>query len=148
MKRMRWSCLLTTGFAATALLFATAALAATDADSGASPQNPPPVQADQPGSQSGSSGDQRVRQIGGRISAIDTAAQTVTVKGILLGKTIKVGSDAQIAVEGKTAATLGDLNVGDRVEVSYHRQGDTLVAERITLTQSKTPKSGAHASAN
>jgi len=157
---MRWNCVLgATSLVAAALMFTITARAVGDADGGASPpaQNPPPAQADQPAppaqadqptSQPGGSGEQRILQASGRITAIDTTAQTITVKSGLFSKTMKVGSDAQIAVEGKTGAALGDLKVGDRVQVSYQKQGDALIAQRIALTESKESKSATHPSAN
>jgi len=60
-----------TGLAAAALLVVATAGAENDPSSGASP---PPAQSDQPGS----SGEQRALRISGTISAIDTAAQTMT----------------------------------------------------------------------
>src|ERR1051326_4248468 len=135
MSRMRWSSLMVTSLAASALLVVAVARAENDPNSGASP---PPAQSDQPGS----SGEQQSMRISGTISAIDTAGQTMTVKGLLLSKTLKVGSDAQIAVEGKTGATLSDLKVGDHVEVSYRKEGSTFVAERITRSASKESQGG------
>ena len=122
-----------TGLAAVALLLVATAWAGSDLNSGG---NTPP--------QSGQidpSSDRREQQVSGRITAIDTAAQTVTVKGTLLSKVIKVGSDAQIAVEGNASATLSDLKVGDRNEVSYRVEGDTLTAQRITRTNSGSKES-------
>jgi len=128
MKRTKYNDWLGAGLAAAALLLVTTAWASDDPNSGA---NAPA----QPG-QSDTGSDQREQRISGRITAIDTAAQTITVKGLLLSKVIKVGSDAQIAIEGNTSAALSDLKVDDRVAVSYHAEGDTLTAQRITRTAS------------
>jgi hypothetical protein len=128
MKRTRHSYWLGASFAAVALLLVATARADDNPNSGA---NTPA----QPG-QSDTSSEQREQRISGRITAVDTGAQTITVKGLLLSKVIKVGSDAQIAIEGNTSATLSDLKVDDRVAVSYHAEGDTLTAQRITRTAS------------
>jgi Cu/Ag efflux protein CusF len=121
------------GLGAAALLLVATAWAENDPNSGASTPA-------QPG-QSDTSNDQRVQRLTGRITAIDTAAQTVTVKGTLLSKVIKVGSDAQIAIEGNTTAALSDLKVGDRIEASYRAEGDTLTALRISRTSSGSKES-------
>src|SRR5258706_8938691 len=117
MRRTSCSYWLGAGFAATVLLLVATAWA-----------EDPPAQS----SPSDTSGNPREQRLMGRITAIDTAAQTVTVKGTLMSKVIKVGSDAQIAVEGNTSAALSDLKVGDRVEISYRVEGDTLTARSIT----------------
>ncbi len=133
MMRTRFCYWLGAGFAAVAVLLVATAWAGDDPNAGA---NAP--------SQSGQSdinSDQRDQRVSGRITAIDTAAQTITVKGTLLSKVMKVGSDAQIAVEGNASAALSDLKVGDRVEVSYRTDGDTLIAQRITRTSSGSKES-------
>jgi Domain of unknown function (DUF5666) len=127
-----------TGLAMTALVFAAVALAENDPNSGA---NQPPAQSDQPGN----SGEQRAMRLTGTISALDATAGTMTVKGTLFGRTMKVGSSAQIAIEGKTGATLGDLKVGDRIEVTYHKEGDTFLADRVTRLASKESPGGSSA---
>src|SRR6266404_5026969 len=121
MRRTRCNYWLGAGLGAAALLLVATAWADNDPNSGASTPAPP--------GQSDTSNNQREQQLTGRITAIDTSAQTVTVKGTLLSKVIKVGSDAQIAVEGNASATLSDLKVGDRVEVGYRMEGDTLTAQ-------------------
>jgi Cu/Ag efflux protein CusF len=133
MKRARCNYWLGTSLAAAALLMVATAWADNDPNAGA---NAPA----QPG-QSDTSSDQREQRVSGRITAVDTAAQTITVKGTLLSKVIKVGSDAQIAIEGNASAALSDLKVGDRVEVSYRTEGDTLIAQRITRTSSGSKES-------
>ena len=133
MKRTRCNYWLGAGLGAAALLLVATAWADNDPNSGASTPAPP--------GQSDTSNNQREQQLTGRITAIDTSAQTVTVKGTLLSKVIKVGSDAQIAVEGNASAALSDLKVGDRVAVSYRAEGDTLTARRITRTSSGSKES-------
>jgi len=132
MKGTMYSYRLGAGLAAAALLLVTTAWASTDPNSANTPAQ---------SGQSDASSDQRELQVAGRISAIDTSAQTITVKGTVLSKVIKVGSDAQISVEGNASAALSDLKVGDRVEVSYRTEGDTLTAQRITRTSSGSKES-------
>ena len=137
MKMIRWSCLVAASLATAGLLFITTALADNnDANTGA---GAPPSLADQPGSAAG----QETLQLTGRITAINTAAGRISVKGGLFSKTLKVGPDTQIAVEGKTGATLSDLQVGDRVAVNYHRQGSELIADQVTRTETKESQGGA-----
>jgi hypothetical protein len=106
-------------------------------------QNQGSVASSQPG-QSDTDNEQNTQRISGTISAIDPAAQTMTVKGAFFSKTILVGSDAEVAIEGKSPASLSDLSTGDRVDVTYHLSGKTLVAERVTRTQSKSDDTGAN----
>jgi Cu/Ag efflux protein CusF len=122
-----------TGLAAAVLLLVTTAWASNDPNGAAKT----PAQS----GQSDASNDQRDQQVSGRITAIDTEARTITVKGTLLSKVIKVGSDAQIATEDNSSAALSDLKVGDRVEVSYRTDGDTLTAQRVTRTSSGSKES-------
>ena len=124
------------GLAAAALLLVATARASSDPNAPNADANPPA----QPG-QSDTGSDQREKRVSGRITAIDTAAQTITVKALVLSKVIKVGSDAQIAIEGNASAALSDLKVGDRVEVSYRADGDTLNAQHITRTSSGSKES-------
>jgi len=148
MRTKKWSLLARTSLISAGVLFAATALAADDANTGGGSVPPlqdynagasaMPTQSDQ--TQNGSA--QQPRQVEGRISAINLAKETITVKGMLLGKTIHLGSDAQIAIEGKSPATLSDLKVGDRVEVRYHRDGDSLAADQITRLGSKESSSG------
>ena len=135
MRRTGCSYWLGAGLGAAALLLVTTAWAENEPSAGASTPS-------QPGqSQSDSSSNQREQRINGRVTVVDTAGQTITVKGTLMSKVIKVGSDAQIAVEGKTSAALSDLKVGDRVEVSCRMEGDTLTAQSITRTSSGSKES-------
>ena len=138
MKRSKCSCWLGMSLAAAALLLVAPAWA--DNDTGAAATTPA-----QSG-QTDTSSDQRVRQVSGRITAIDASAQTITVKATLLSKVIKVGSDAQIATEDNSSAALSDLKVGDRVEVSYRVDGDTLAAQRITRKSSQSSESSGRSS--
>ncbi len=132
MRKTSCSYWLGAGLAAAALLLVATAWA-EDPPAGGNP----PSQS----SPSDASSNSREQRLTGRITAIDTAAQTVTVKGTLMSKVIKVGSDAQIAVEGNTSAALSDLKVGDRVEISYRAEGDTLTARSITRTSSGSKES-------
>lgn len=87
--------------------------------------------------QSGASSAQQDLRFSGTVSAVDPTAQTVTVKAMVRSKTFHLAADAQIMVEGKSNATLGDLKVGDRVEVTYRDQDNTSVAQRISRTETK-----------
>ncbi len=138
MRSIRCSYWLGAGLGAAALLLVATAWADNN-DPNANAGAGTPGQSSQ--SQSDTSSNQREQRLTGRITAIDTAAQTITVKGTLMSKVIKVGSDAQVAVEGKTSAALSDLKVGDRVEVGYRMEGDTLSAQSITRTSSGSKES-------
>jgi len=134
MRRTGCSYWLGAGLGAAALLLVTTAWAENEPSAGASTPS-------QPGQSQSDSSNQREKRINGRVTVVDTAGQTITVKGTLMSKVIKVGSDAQIAIEGKTSAALSDLKVGDRVEVSCRMEGDTLTAQSITRTSSGSKES-------
>jgi len=134
MNAMMRSWLLVFGLGVAMVLVSVTARATTDpnADTNAAAQ----------GSESSATNDQGLPQVSGTIKAIDLAAETITVKGLLLSKTVTVRAEAQIGVEGKPNASLSDLNVGDRVLVIYHRSGQTLVADKVTRSEANNQSSG------
>ncbi len=86
----------------------------------------------------------------GRITAIDTSASPETVTmNVGRGKNIKamgveVPSTVKI-MEGKSAKTLSDVKVGDRVAMRYAREKNRLVAEQIhILGGGHIAKAGSH----
>ena len=97
----------------------------------------PPAQSNQ-----GYASEQHGPLVMGRVSAIDTWDQTVTVTGFLLDKTFQIVSGTEIVVGSKTVATLDDLKIGDRVQVRYHKNGKSLVADRITDTSENNTQHG------
>jgi Cu/Ag efflux protein CusF len=121
-------------------LVAVSARAATDPNSDANA----PAQS----RESSAANDRGLPQVSGTIRAIDLTAGTITVKGLFLSKTISVGSEAQIGVEGKPNASLSDLNVGDRVLVIYHRSGQMLVADKVTRSEANNQSSGSSPSSS
>jgi len=131
MNSPRWDWLvMATVLAAAGVLLVIAALAECGPQSSA---DLAPAQVGQPSSATG----QEIL-IDGTISAIDTSARTLTVRSPFLSKTVTVGPDAQIiAIDGETSGRLSDLKVGDSVEVTYHKQGEALVADEITRKESK-----------
>ncbi len=74
------------------------------------------------------------RQFSGTITSIEAAGSSFTVKGTLGSRTFKLASDANITAAGKSGATLEDLKVGDRVEVSYSEAEGVMMAHRIEAT--------------
>jgi len=93
-------------------------------------------------SASGYSADPDTPLIMGRVSAINTWGQTVTVTGFLLDKTFQIVSGTGIAVGDKTVATLDDLRIGDRVQVRYHKNGKSLIADQINDTSWNNTRRG------
>ena len=93
-------------------------------------------------SESGAANDRGTPQVSGTIKSIDLSAGTITVKGLLLSKTITVRPEAQIGIEGKPNAALSDLKVGDHVLVTYHRSGQMLLADKVTRSESNDQNSG------
>ncbi|HTS18593.1 MAG TPA: hypothetical protein VMP11_13550 [Verrucomicrobiae bacterium] len=94
------------------------------------------------------SNDRGLPEVSGTIKAIDLSAGTITVKGLFLSKIITVRPEAQISVEGKANATLNDLQVGDRVMVTYHRNGQMLIADKITRSEASRRSNGSSPSSS
>ena len=101
---------------ATALLLSQAAIAA---DPPQGDQSGKYMESDQ--SSQGSSASTASQHVTGTIRSIDTSAGTVIIKGALMSKTFKADASA-----------LQGLNVGDRVDVTFSKQGDSLVASQIS----------------
>lgn len=74
----------------------------------------------------------RARPTTGAVTAVDTAAMTITVAGAngAPNQTIKLATDTPIAVEG--AGTIADVRVGDTVSVSD-------AAGQVTITDGTLP---------
>ena len=136
MQRYGW---LAGSLAAAALVLTAVARADTDSSGNSPPatssdtSNAPAMAPAQPGSSDASSAPGQAR-VSGRIVAIDLTGHTIAVKGLFLKKVVTLDPNSQIAIEGKTGATLADLKVGDRVDVSYHMDGNSATADRITRT--------------
>jgi Cu/Ag efflux protein CusF len=86
-------------------------------------------------------GDQKMATLNGTITQIDVAARSLTVKGLLLSKTLQIAKDAAVLTSAEPQAKLADLKTGDRVTVSYTEQGDILIAHRIEVAQPEPPAS-------
>jgi Cu/Ag efflux protein CusF len=67
----------------------------------------------------------------GTVSAVDSQEKTVTVKGTLFSKTFNVSDACQVSLEDKSAAALGDLRLGHKVEIQYQNAQGVLAAGRI-----------------
>jgi hypothetical protein len=130
MKNGRYGWMLIPGLAAAVVLTATQVRGATDQNNADRSSPSPPAQAT-PGSV------QEQQRLSGTINALDPSAQTISVKGLVMSKTLSVGSDSQITIEGKPQASFSDLNVGDRVDVTYHASGKTFIADRIVRQPAK-----------
>jgi len=135
MNQTRWSCLVATGLVVVGLMLSgrvgTAAELKTVAGISTAQSDPmaDTIQHNTP-------------LIIGRVSAIDTWDQTVTVTGFLVDKTFQVVSGTEIDVGVNTVATLDDLKIGDHVQVRYHKNGKALVADRITDTSENNTRHG------
>ncbi len=74
---------------------------------------------------------ERMSDARGMVRVIDPKARSLTVEGLVLMKTFEVADDALIATSDKPRAGLGDLKVGDEVEVLYEEQGAACIAHCI-----------------
>ncbi len=77
-----------------------------------------------------------IHHIRGEVTAVEPAANTMVVKAPEGKKELTVGvdvSDKTVIREGKTAKTLADIKVGDKVWMKYERVNDKLVANFIRI---------------
>jgi len=101
--------------------------------------NPPP--SGQSGSdmmgtkQSSQVSNENESKLSGTVSSIDKAAETVTVKGLLLSKTFHAN-----------ASTIDRLKVGEKVEVTYSKQGESFYASEISQLPENGSQPGSSAS--
>ncbi|MBW8874193.1 MAG: hypothetical protein JF614_04460 [Acidobacteria bacterium] len=72
----------------------------------------------------------------GDITAVDTSAQTLTIKHGKDNWTFKTDSSTKVKGLGKDIA-FGDLKVGDNVRVSYTESGSDKTAARIDVLHGK-----------
>ena len=76
------------------------------------------------------------RIVRGEVTAVETTAKTLTVKTMRNKKEDIIGVEVPDAVkitQGKTAKTLADIKVGDRVWMKYDRMCSKLVADEIHI---------------
>lgn len=76
------------------------------------------------------------RTVRGTVTAVETAAKTLTVKAMVNKKEDIIGVEVPDAVkitQGKATKTLADIKVGDRVWMKYDRMSDKLVADEIHI---------------
>ena len=76
------------------------------------------------------------RIVRGEVTAVETAAKTLTVKTMRNKKEETVGVDVPDAVkitQGKATKTLADLKVGDHVWMKYDHTNGKLVADAIRI---------------
>ena len=97
---------------------------------------PPPSEPSTPASQAPAKTEPQL-ETSGRIKAIDQQKQTVTIKGMVLEKTFDVPATASIVVKGNENASLSDLKVGEKASVTYHSEGDKLIAQKIEVGKAK-----------
>lgn len=84
-------------------------------------------------------------QFSGEVSQIDGAAKTVVVKQKTKAgdeMTFSVGLDTKI-MQGSRAKSLGELEIGERVKLTYADEGPKHVAKRIEVLPAKAGKTHA-----
>jgi Cu/Ag efflux protein CusF len=74
----------------------------------------------------------------GTISKIDQAARTMAVKGATGSKTFQLAANVEVVIGDKPQAALSDLQAGETVNVSYTKEGTTLMAHRIEVSSGAT----------
>ncbi len=69
----------------------------------------------------------------GTITALDAREKVLKIQGFVFSKTFVLGDNCTLALDDKTAASLGDFRPGQKVTVTYQDADGVLVADRITL---------------
>lgn len=80
----------------------------------------------------------------GKVNRVDPVTRTVSVStGLfgLLGKTLEVGPDTQISVDGRTSS-LVDIREGAKVKAAYETRNGKTIATRIEVLPSQDVKRG------
>lgn len=72
----------------------------------------------------------------GEITAVDTQANTFTLKTDKGDITCALGADSKIK-SGKEVKTLADVKVGDKVTCKYKTEGDKHVCKTLNITSAK-----------
>jgi hypothetical protein len=67
----------------------------------------------------------------GQITDLDLDQMTMTVQALPLIKIFTISPDCEVITKAKSRASLGNLRVGDEVEVTYQDVSDRLIAHRI-----------------
>jgi hypothetical protein len=68
----------------------------------------------------------------GTLRSIDLQARTIIVDGSAVPRKFEVPTDAEIMVKGKPKGELGDLMVGDGVQVKYTEDDGMNVAHQVS----------------
>ena len=74
---------------------------------------------------------ERMSHMSGTIAQVDAPGLKLIVKGLVMNKTFDVANEASVITSAKPKATLGDLKVGDPVEVTYEQHQSGAIAHRI-----------------
>ncbi len=75
----------------------------------------------------------------GVLRALDLQGRTIVVDGFAVPQRFVVPNDAEIIVKDKATGALGDLAVGNGVQVKYTNEGGVLVAHQISVLGLKAP---------
>jgi len=70
----------------------------------------------------------------GMVKAIDPAAHTLTLHMGVMDKTYQLPTDCDVTLRGGKAGTLGDIQTGDHVTVTYEVPNDKATAREIAQT--------------
>src|ERR687888_1192753 len=80
------------------------------------------------------------KHVQGQIEAVDTTANTLTIKHEKETMTFSVPADVEFGGVGKKKIALADLKVGDHVLVHYTEQAGKLIAHKIGHVNLKAKK--------
>ena len=69
----------------------------------------------------------------GTLRSVDLQARTISVDMSSVPQKFAVPTDAEIVVKGKPKGALGDLMVGDTIQVKYTDEGGVNVAQQISV---------------
>ena len=77
---------------------------------------------------------QEAMQAEGMVKAIDAKAQTLTLHAGMLDKTFQLPADCTVTLRGDKSGTVGDIEAGNHVTVTYEVPGGKATAREIAQT--------------
>jgi len=78
--------------------------------------------------------EQQPMRVEGMVKSIDPAARTMTLRGSMLNKTLQIANGCNVVLRNEKSGTLNDIQVGNRVTVTYETPGSVPIARQIAQT--------------
>jgi Cu/Ag efflux protein CusF len=79
----------------------------------------------------------------GTIRSVDTSSKTLSLKGARMHRDIVWSDQTQVLRNGKEVSP-EELKKGERVSVTFSKQGDQLIAQQIVIRERQQARTGRH----